>query len=216
MVRVYNMAAFSAFVGASVTILRGLHREMNMREYAARSGLRPLIKAATACLKRPQFQNALRTIGQLIGSITDDQTITAIMGALSSQFVDPPPQSQTHAARNARWQNVLILSTMLDLWPWLSTHTELQRQKLQNASLLLSSVWSFMADNHDAIIDSNVLIAALDERQFCSFNIFSPLSRDDGIWFQFRNMNLSGAPTCLEYDPTLCAKLAEFTELFHA
>ena len=215
-VRVYNMPAFSAFVGASVAVMRCLQREINLREYAARSGARALIGAATKCLKRPQLENELRTIGKLFGSTSNNQTITAIMGVLSRHFVEAATQHQTQNSGITRYSVFLGISIVLNLEPLLLTDDELLRQRLRNASLLLSAVWSCMANNHDTIIESNVLIAALDERQFFTWNIWSPLSRDDGIWFRFRHMSLPRAPTLMEYDPTLCAKLAEFTELFHA
>lgn len=83
----------------------------------------------------------------------------------------------------------------LDVLCYTTSLNRFENEKIENYSKSLYSVWSIMINDPDRVLNSNVLITAVDERDF--YNIFrhNSLRRNDESWCDFRKIgDLKCAP----------------------
>ena len=88
-------------------------------------------------------------------------------------------------------------------------------QRAKNAALLIRGVYGQLNEPDD-LGDVNVLITAIDERDFTSLLPWNAFRRDDGIWYGLRHINnLSCAPMGKLYADRLKKYLQDYNNLFN-
>ena len=79
----------------------------------------------------------------------------------------------------------LTLSAALDLFCYFTGKSRFEMEKTKNYATLLYGVWNILQNNPEKVMDSNVLVTAVDKRNFYAVFRHNVLRRDDGAWCNF-------------------------------
>ena len=77
-------------------------------------------------------------------------------------------------------------------------YVHLKTQKAKNAVRLLWALWQLLSEDIERIMNSNVLITAIDERDLLP-TPWNPMRKNDGVWCDIRYMDLPFAPRLCEH-----------------
>lgn len=88
----------------------------------------------------------------------------------------------------------------LDIASIFLTRSALANERVKNYAIVLSTIYQIILSDPERIMDSNVLVTAIDERNFSAFLDWNAFRRDDGAWCNFEYIGgLKCAPTGKEY-----------------
>jgi hypothetical protein len=96
----------------------------------------------------------------------------------------------------------VVLAAALDIACFTTTKSALLQEKTLNYAEILSTVYNMLLNkqDHRRILDSNVLVTAVDERDFNSLIRWSAFRRNDGSWCDFVYIGgLKCAPNAKDY-----------------
>lgn len=116
----------------------------------------------------------------------------ASVAALQSGFLDALVVSHPIAG--------LTLSAALDLFCYFTGKSRFDMERTKNYATLLHGVWSMLQNDPETVMNSNVLVTAVDKRNFYVIFRHNALRRDDGAWCNFTRIgNLKCAPLAKDY-----------------
>lgn len=95
----------------------------------------------------------------------------------------------------------LTLSAALDLFCYFTGKSRFEMEKTKNYATLLYGVWNILQNNPEKVMNSNVLVTAVDKRDFYAVFRHNVLRRDDGAWCNFVKIgNLKCAPLAKNFE----------------
>lgn len=95
----------------------------------------------------------------------------------------------------------LTFAAALDLFCYFTGKSRFEMEKTKNYATLLYGVWNMLQNNPEKVKNSNVLVTAVDKRNFYAIFRYNALRRDDGAWCNFVNIgNLKCAPLAKDFE----------------
>lgn len=89
----------------------------------------------------------------------------------------------------------------LDAFCFYSGYNKFEQERVQNCATALHTVWRILLNEPENVMNSNVLVTAIDERNFSPLFRHNVLRRNDGAWCNFLEIgNLKSAPLAREYE----------------
>ena len=90
--------------------------------------------------------------------------------------------------------------SLLDIASFFTTRAALADERIKNNAIALSTVYRILMNDPQRILDSNVLVSAIDDRDFTALLRWNAFRRDDGAWCDFQYIGgLKCAPRGREY-----------------
>ena len=90
--------------------------------------------------------------------------------------------------------------SLLDIASFFTTRAALADERVKNNAIALSTVYRILMNNPEKILNSNVLVTAIDDRDFTALLRWNAFRRDDGAWCDFQYIGgLKCAPRGREY-----------------
>lgn len=94
----------------------------------------------------------------------------------------------------------LTLSAALDLFCYFTGKSRFEMERTKNYATLLHGVWNMLQNDPETVMNSNVLVTAVDKRNFYAIFRHNAFRRDDGAWCNFTKIgNLKCAPLAKDY-----------------
>ncbi len=97
---------------------------------------------------------------------------------------------------------ITIIHNLVNVARIFTTKSALEQERVANNALVLCLVYNMLLNDQENILNSNVLVTAVDERPFYSAFIWNsfPGRENHGAWAQFTNIrNLKCSPVCRDY-----------------
>ena len=95
----------------------------------------------------------------------------------------------------------LTFAAALDLFCYFTGKSRFEMEKTKNYATLLYGVWNMLQNNPEKVKNSNVLVTAVDKRNFYAIFRYNALRRDDGAWCNFVKIgNLKCAPLAKDFE----------------
>ncbi len=89
---------------------------------------------------------------------------------------------------------------IIDIASFFTTRSALANERVKNCAMVLNAVYRIITENPNRILNSNVLVTAIDERNFTALLRWNAFRRDDGAWCDFEYIGgLKCAPRGREY-----------------
>lgn len=90
--------------------------------------------------------------------------------------------------------------SFLDVASFFTTRAALADERIKNNAIALSTVYRILMNDPQRILDSNVLVSAIDDRDFTALLRWNAFRRDDGAWCDFQYIGgLKCAPRGRDY-----------------
>lgn len=160
---------------------------------------------------KDEYKKELTSDSQLISSLanflgeTDEKIVVdACLGAIGMRWACIAGHVVSVAALQSGFLDALVvahpiagltLSATLDLFCYFTGKSRFEMERTKNYATLLHGVWNMLQNNPEKVMNSNVLVTAIDKRDFYVIFRHNAFRRDDGAWCNFTKIgNLKCAP----------------------
>ena len=93
-----------------------------------------------------------------------------------------------------------VAMMMIDIASLLFTKGKFAQERIKNCAIALNQIYDIIQNDSERVLDSNVLVTAIDERNFTAWFRHNAWRRDDEAWCDFLKIGgLKCAPTGREY-----------------
>ena len=155
-------------------------------------------------------RNLISSMSKFLGESNEETVVNACLGAIGMYWACVAGHTASvflicsgflDALSTAHPIAGLTLSAALDLFCYFTGKSRFEMEKTKNYATLLYGVWSILQKNPKKVMDSNVLVTAVDKRNFYAAFRHNVFRRDDGAWCNFVKIgNLKCAPLARDFE----------------
>ena len=154
--------------------------------------------------------NLISSLAKFLGESNEETVVNACLGAIGMYWACVAGHTASiflffsgflKTLTTAHPIAGLTLSAALDLFCYFTGKSRFEMEKTKNYATLLYGVWNILQNNPEKVMNSNVLVTAVDKRDFYAFFRHNALRRDDGAWCNFVKIgNLKCAPLAKDFE----------------
>ena len=154
--------------------------------------------------------NLISSLAKFLGESDEETVVNACLGAIGMYWACVAGHTASvflvcsgllNALTIAHPIAGLTLSAALDLFCYFTGKSRFEMEKTKNYATLLYGVWNILQNNPEKVMNSNVLVTAVDKRNFYAVFRHNVLRRDDGAWCNFVKIgNLKCAPLARDFE----------------
>lgn len=149
------------------------------------------------------------SLAKFLGETNEEIVVNACLGAIGMRWACIAGHVASVAALHSGFLDALVvahpiagltLSAALDLFCYFTGKSRFDMERTKNYAILLHGVWNMLQNDPETVMNSNVLVTAVDKRNFYAIFRHNALRRDDGAWCNFTRIgNLKCAPLAKDY-----------------
>ena len=212
-VRAYNMPFLmivrdreDSFLSATAGALIKSRQAAAHSEVIAKMIGKPVSKIFIKLLtERLAGSNEIVTVADFLG--TDEQTaIDSFICAAGMTFCSQVAHGLsvvacfTNILESLKPAAGITVAGLMDVACYFLTKSALANEEAKNNAMALNSVFQKILNRPQDVMDSNLLVTAIDERKFCPILRYNAFRRDDGAWCDFVYIGgLKCAPRARDY-----------------